>query len=80
MKILIIEDDKAMADIERDFLEMNGFEVAHESDGVKGMERALSGGFNLILLDLMLPGKDCWEMPSNPRSDRRADFDGHRPC
>ncbi|GHV87250.1 DNA-binding response regulator [Spirochaetia bacterium] len=62
MKILIIEDDKAMADIERDFLEMNGFEVAHESDGVKGMERALSGGFNLILLDLMLPGKDGWEI------------------
>jgi DNA-binding response OmpR family regulator len=58
MKILIIEDDKAMADIERDFLEMSGFEVVHESDGTKGMERALSGCFNLILLDLMLPGKD----------------------
>jgi DNA-binding response OmpR family regulator len=62
MKILIIEDDKAMADIERDFLEMSGFEVVHESDGLKGMERALSGGFNLILLDLMLPGKDGWEI------------------
>jgi DNA-binding response OmpR family regulator len=62
MKVLIIEDDKAMADIERDFLEMSGFEVEHETDGVKGMERALSDGFNLILLDLMLPGKDGWEI------------------
>ncbi|GHU97844.1 DNA-binding response regulator [Spirochaetia bacterium] len=62
MKILIIEDDKAMADIERDFLEMNGFEVEHETDGIHGMERALSGGFNLILLDLMLPGRDGWEI------------------
>ncbi|GHU67989.1 DNA-binding response regulator [Spirochaetia bacterium] len=62
MKILIIEDDKAMADIERDFLEMNGFEVEHETDGIHGMERALSGGFNLILLDLMLPGKDGFEI------------------
>ncbi|GMO66281.1 MAG: response regulator transcription factor [Treponemataceae bacterium] len=61
-KILIIEDDKAMADIERDFLEMNGFAVVHESDGNKGIERALGGGFNLILLDLMLPGKDGWEI------------------
>ncbi|GHV30085.1 DNA-binding response regulator [Spirochaetia bacterium] len=62
MKILIIEDDKAMADIERDFLEINGFEVTHESDGIKGMECALTGGYNLILLDLMLPGKDGWEI------------------
>ncbi|GHV94895.1 DNA-binding response regulator [Spirochaetia bacterium] len=62
MKILIIEDDKAMADIERDFLEMNGFEVEHETDGIQGMERALKGGFNLILLDLMLPGKDGFEI------------------
>ncbi|WP_010261638.1 response regulator transcription factor [Treponema primitia] len=68
MKILIIEDDKAMADIERDFLEMNGFEIEHETDGAKGMERALKGGFNLILLDLMLPGKDGFEICRHIRS------------
>ncbi|GHV13389.1 DNA-binding response regulator [Fibrobacterales bacterium] len=62
MKILIIEDDKAMADIERDFLEINGFEVVHESDGVKGIEQAVKGKFNLILLDLMLPGRDGFEI------------------
>jgi DNA-binding response OmpR family regulator len=57
-KILVIEDDVAIADIERDFLEINGFEATVETDGLKGTERALSGLFDLILLDLMLPGKD----------------------
>jgi DNA-binding response OmpR family regulator len=57
-RILIIEDDDTIAELERDFLEINGFETARESDGVKGRERALSGGFDLILLDLMLPGID----------------------
>jgi DNA-binding response OmpR family regulator len=57
-RILIIEDDDTIADLERDFLEINGFETARESDGVKGMERAIADGFDLILLDLMLPGMD----------------------
>ena len=58
MKILIIEDDKEIAAIEKDFLEINGFEVVIDNDGLKGKEHALSGDFALILLDLMLPGKD----------------------
>ena len=57
-KILIIEDDKAIAGVEKDFLEINGFEVVIDNDGVKGKEHALSGEFALILLDLMLPKKD----------------------
>ncbi|MDR0759554.1 MAG: response regulator transcription factor [Treponema sp.] len=56
--ILIIEDDDTIASLERDFLEIAGFETVRESDGVKGMERAITGGFDLILLDLMLPGID----------------------
>jgi DNA-binding response OmpR family regulator len=44
------------AEVERDFLEIDGFEVIHEMDGREGMERALAGGLDLILLDLMLPG------------------------
>ena len=43
-KILIIEDDPDIAAIERDFLEINGFETTIVSDGIKGMEAALSGG------------------------------------
>ena len=57
-KILIIEDDKDIAALEKDFLEINGFSVTIEENGIKGAERALSEGFSLILLDLMLPGKD----------------------
>jgi DNA-binding response OmpR family regulator len=62
MKILIIEDDAAIAEIERDFLEINGFETVIESNGIKGMERALNGGFDLILLDIMLPGKSGYDI------------------
>ena len=57
-KILIVEDDQTIAAIEKDFLELNGFEVIIEKDGVEGQKRALAEIFTLILLDLMLPGKN----------------------
>lgn len=57
-KILIIEDDTAIAAIERDYLEIDHFEVEIAPDGKIGVEKALQGGFDLILLDLMLPGID----------------------
>lgn len=55
-KILIIEDDSSIAEIERDFLEIEGFIVAIATDGTEGYKLAFSGQFDLILLDLMLPG------------------------
>lgn len=57
-KILIIEDDVAIAEIERDYLELDGFAVEIAADGNVGLERGLSGEHSLILLDLMLPGMD----------------------
>ena len=57
-KILIIEDDTAIAAIERDYLVIDHFEVEIAPDGKSGMEKALQGGFDLILLDLMLPSID----------------------
>mgnify|MGYP002796047632 FL=1 len=57
-KILIVEDDTAIAAIERDYLEIDGFDVEIAPDGIIGLERGLSGAFDLILLDLMLPGLD----------------------
>lgn len=57
-KILIVEDDTDIAAIERDYLELNGYQVETAPDGDSGLERGLSGGFDLILLDLMLPGTD----------------------
>lgn len=57
-KILIIEDDAAIAAIEQDYLEIENFETEIATDGKTGLSRGLSGEFDLILLDLMLPGMD----------------------
>lgn len=57
-KILIIEDDIDIAAIERDYLVIDHFEVEIAPDGKSGIEKALQGNFDLILLDLMLPGID----------------------
>ena len=57
-KILIVEDDADIAAIERDYLELNGYQVEIAPDGDTGLERGLHGRFDLILLDLMLPGTD----------------------
>ena len=61
-KILIVEDDADIAAIERDYLELNGYQVETAPDGDSGLERGLSGGFDLILLDLNLPGTDGLEI------------------
>lgn len=57
-KILIIEDDAAIAAIERDYLFIDNYEVEIAPDGGSGLEKAMQGSFDLILLDLMLPGMD----------------------
>lgn len=61
-RILIVEDELPIAELEKDYLELSGFEVAIETDGEQGLSRALSGEFHLIILDLMLPGMDGFEI------------------
>lgn len=61
-KILIIEDEIEIAELEKDYLELSEFEVGLEYDGTKGLERALAGDYNLLVLDLMLPGTDGFEI------------------
>lgn len=61
-KLLIIEDELEIAELEKDYLEMNGYEVELAADGISGLERALSGEFNLVLVDIMLPGIDGFEI------------------
>ncbi len=61
-KILIVEDEEEIAMLEKDYLEINGFETQVETDGEKAVELALTGTFDLILLDLMLPGKNGYDI------------------
>lgn len=57
-KLLIVEDDKEIAMLERDYLELSGYETKVVDDGNQAAELALTGEYDLILLDLMLPGCD----------------------
>ncbi|WP_127532044.1 response regulator transcription factor [Paenibacillus kobensis] len=57
-RILIIEDEKPIAELERDYFELHGFAADLVHDGAEGLQQALSGGYDLILLDLNLPGFD----------------------
>lgn len=61
-RILIVEDEKIIAELEKDYLELSDFEVSIEKDGVKGLKAALSEEFDLMILDLMLPGMDGFEI------------------
>lgn len=61
-KILIIEDEEAIADLEKDYLELSGFEVEIEHRGDVGLKKALEGSYDLFILDLMLPEVDGFEI------------------
>ena len=61
-RILIIEDEESIAELEKDYLELSGFEVEIENDGAEGLKKALSEEFDLFILDLMLPGVDGFEI------------------
>ena len=61
-KILTIEDELTTAELEKNYLELTGFEVTVESNGNSGLQQALSGNYQLIILDLMLPGLDGVEI------------------
>ena len=61
-RILIIEDEESIAALEKDYLELSDFTVEIENTGEKGLERSLKEDFDLIILDLMLPGVDGFEI------------------
>jgi len=71
-KILIIEDDTAIAALERDYLELNGFSCRIAERGTKGLEAALEEDFDLILLDIMLPGMDGFEVCERLRKQKQT--------
>ena len=61
-RILIIEDEESIAELEKDYLEMNGYEVEIQPDGTAGLAAALSTDCDLVILDLMLPGIDGFDI------------------
>ena len=71
-KILIVEDEEAIADLEKDYLELSGFDVEIENDGTSGMERALNEDFDMFILDLMLPGTDGFEICRKIRENKNT--------
>ena len=71
-KVLIAEDESAIAELERDYLELSGFEVEVANDGKEGLGKALSDQFDLIILDLMLPGIDGFEICRQVRAEKNT--------
>ena len=71
-RILIIEDEKSIAELEKDYLELSGFEVEVEDDGQRGLVKALKEDFDLFILDLMLPGMDGFEICRQIRDEKNT--------
>ena len=69
-KVLIVEDEDAIAEIERDYLELSGFDVTLASDGKEGLDIALKEDFDIIILDIMLPGKDGFDICKEIRKEK----------
>ena len=69
-RILIVEDEEAIADLEKDYLEMSDYEVTIKNDGKSGLEAALKEDFDLLILDLMLPEVDGYEICRQVREEK----------
>ena len=69
MKILIIADDLSIAELENDYLTMSGFECDIATDGNSGLEKARSGDYALIIVDIMLPGRDGFSICKEIRAE-----------
>ena len=61
-EILIIEDDLHIAELQRDYLQLNGFKVWIEQDGEEGLKKAISDNYDVVIVDLMLPSKDGYQI------------------
>ena len=71
-KILIVEDEESIAELEKDYLELSGFEVHIETNGETGLKEALEGDYDLLILDLMLPEVDGFEICRKVRETKNT--------
>lgn len=69
-RILIVEDEISIAELEKDYLELSDYEVDIASDGETGESMALKGDYVLCILDVMLPGKDGFEICKDIRKEK----------
>ena len=69
-RILLIEDEEAIAELEKDYLELSNFEVDIEANGAEGLRKALSGNYDMFRLDLMLPDMDGFEICKRIREEK----------
>ena len=69
-RILIVEDEEAIAELERDYLELSGYTVEIENSGDEGLKRAMSEEWDLFILDIMLPGTDGFEICRQIRTEK----------
>ncbi|MDR3560700.1 MAG: response regulator transcription factor [Negativicutes bacterium] len=69
-RILIIEDDLDIAELERDYLQLNGYKADIEQDGLQGLKKAVSGMYDVVVVDLMLPHKDGYEIIKEIRKNQ----------
>ena len=72
MRILIIEDDMSIAELERDYLEVNGFECDIAADGDTGLEMALKNDYALLVVDIMLPKRDGFSVCTAVRKQKET--------
>lgn len=69
-RVLIIEDDLDIAELERDYLQLNGYKTDIVQDGLQGLKLAVAGGYDVVVVDLMLPNKDGFEIIKGIRQSR----------
>lgn len=71
-RILIVEDDEAIAQLESDYLQAQGYVTEVATDGKNGLEKALTTDYSLMILDIMLPGMDGFEVLQKVRDERNV--------
>lgn len=71
-RILIVEDEESIAELEKDYLEMSGFQAEIETRGDEGLKKALEEDFDLFILDLMLPNIDGFEICKRIREKKNT--------
>ena len=77
-KLLLIDDDRELVDLLRDYLAGEGFDVASAHDGAAGVSSALSGNYDLVVLDVMMPGMNGIEVLTRIRAASQVPVRCHR--